>query len=163
MRLQPQALGDLTINMNLQPGSVGATFTVASAQARDLLQDHMTLLRSALEARGLDVERLDVRLAQPAEPGEGARADPRDQRNEPHDHQHPGEAGGEQTHGRDAHGRREAPFATVTGSEAGGAQRDENVRAQDAPALGHSALRIWSQQVESGGARVLHLKLDAVA
>ncbi len=65
MRLQPEALGDLKIKMSLEPGKVEASFEVQTGQARDLLGKTMDKLRSALEAQGLEVARLDVRVAEP--------------------------------------------------------------------------------------------------
>jgi len=63
LRMQPEQLGDLTIRMDLQPGQVTADFEVGSDQARQLLTDHMTSLRSALEARGLSVDKLTVHVS----------------------------------------------------------------------------------------------------
>jgi flagellar hook-length control protein FliK len=65
MRLQPEALGDLKIRMSLEPGKVEASFEVQSDQARKLLGTSMDSLRSALEARGLEVARLNVQVAEP--------------------------------------------------------------------------------------------------
>jgi flagellar hook-length control protein FliK len=156
MRLQPEVLGEMTISMDLHPGRVGATFKVATAQARDLLNENLPLLRSALEAKGLDVQRLDVQLVEPAEPDEPQRAAP----------DKDGQTGGAGTQGRDAHSRREAHDTSAHG----GAERspqspdgDESSRVQDAPAPMHAALRIWMQPVDAGGAHVLQIRLDAVA
>ncbi len=66
MRLQPEALGELKIKMSLDAGKVDAKFEVQTDQARQLLGKTMDTLRSALEARGLDVDRLDVQVANPA-------------------------------------------------------------------------------------------------
>ena len=82
IRLQPEALGDLKIKMSLEPGKVAASFEVQTDQARHLLGKTMDTLRTALEARGLEVDRLDVQVADrahPAQTGEsfgGADADP---------------------------------------------------------------------------------------
>jgi flagellar hook-length control protein FliK len=63
IRLQPEALGDLKIKMSLDSGKVGASFEVQTDQARQLLGKSMDTLKSALEARGLEVGRLDVQVA----------------------------------------------------------------------------------------------------
>lgn len=68
LRMQPQELGDLTIRMDLKPGQVAAEFEVGSDQARQLLTDQMTSLRSALEARGLSVDKLTVHLSEQPTP-----------------------------------------------------------------------------------------------
>ncbi len=67
LHLQPEALGDLTIRMDLQPGKVAATFEVESDQAQQLLHANMSALRSALEARGLGVDSLTVHVSPPAQ------------------------------------------------------------------------------------------------
>jgi hypothetical protein len=152
MRLQPEALGEMTINMDLHPGRVGATFKVATHQARDLLTDNLPLLRAALEARGLDVQRLEVQLAEPAEPAEPDRGD----------HDHAGDAG---ARGGDARSRREAHDASANGGawSSEPSPGDGWSRVQDALALMHGELRLWAQQVDAGGAPVLRMRLDAVA
>lgn len=64
LRLQPEALGDLKIRLSMVTGRVGATFEVGTDQARQLLGKAMDTLKSALEARGLTVDRLDVQVAE---------------------------------------------------------------------------------------------------
>lgn len=66
IRMQPEALGDLKIRMGLDGGKVVAAFEVETEQARQLLGSSMDTLRSALEARGLSVDRLDVRVSEAA-------------------------------------------------------------------------------------------------
>jgi hypothetical protein len=60
MRLAPESLGDLTIDVRVQDGLVSARLRVASPQARDLLTSTADTLRAALEAQGLSVHRIDV-------------------------------------------------------------------------------------------------------
>lgn len=64
LHLQPEALGDMTIRMDLQPGKVAAAFEVESDQARKLLDGNLTALRSALEAKGLSVDSLTVQVSE---------------------------------------------------------------------------------------------------
>ncbi len=71
LRLEPDSLGTLRIRMDLEAGRVEATLEASSDRARRLLDDALPSLRSALEAHGLSVERLDVRLAERAGGGQG--------------------------------------------------------------------------------------------
>jgi flagellar hook-length control protein FliK len=60
MRLRPAALGQLRIEMQVQGNHVNAVLHAESDQVQRLLGDQIASLRSALEARGLTVGRLDV-------------------------------------------------------------------------------------------------------
>lgn len=60
IRLQPDALGEVRIRLDLTPGQVAASFEAGSHEARRLLSSHLADLRSALEARGLEVAGLEV-------------------------------------------------------------------------------------------------------
>ncbi|MCZ6543269.1 MAG: flagellar hook-length control protein FliK [Planctomycetota bacterium] len=60
MRLQPPQLGDLRVQMTIARGVVTAQFHAATPQAHALLEQSLVVLRSALEANGLTVERLTV-------------------------------------------------------------------------------------------------------
>lgn len=155
MRLHPESLGSLTIRMDLHAGRVGASFEVQSDQARQLLNENMTTLRTALEARGMDVERLDVRLAEPMERNGGMHTSDAG----PRQHQSGG-AGDD-----DQHQRWEAP-----GSADGGAagnhhspERENQESALEVPQNPSTEMRLWLQQVEMGGAQIVRLRLDAVA
>ena len=64
MRLQPPQLGDLRVQMTIARGVVTAQFHAATPQAHALLEQSLVVLRSALEANGLTVERLTVHLMQ---------------------------------------------------------------------------------------------------
>ena len=64
MRLQPPQLGDLRVQMTIARGVVTAQFHVATPQAHALLEQSLAVLRSALEANGLTVERLTVHSMQ---------------------------------------------------------------------------------------------------
>lgn len=69
LRLQPESLGEVTVRLELSGGSVRATIEAATARARQLLENASDSLRSALEAHGLSVERLEVRLSERAPEG----------------------------------------------------------------------------------------------
>lgn len=71
MRLQPEALGAVRIQMTIEQGVVQARFEAATPEARDLLNKHMETLRASLEAKGLSVDRLQVHLASPGHGGPG--------------------------------------------------------------------------------------------
>lgn len=76
IRLQPQELGDLKIRVQLQNGRVDARFEAATEHARDLLDQNLHSLRSALETRGLTVDRLDVMAAEKPAPSEQSPSNP---------------------------------------------------------------------------------------
>lgn len=69
MRLTPHALGFMRIKLELRDGVVGARFEASTDQARRLLEQNMASLRTALEAKGLQVEKLIVRLSQEGSTG----------------------------------------------------------------------------------------------
>lgn len=73
LRLQPESLGSLRIQLDIQQGQVRASFEAATPEARDLLSKSVETLRAALESRGLGVERIQVSLAQS---GDGAGRSP---------------------------------------------------------------------------------------
>lgn len=62
MRLLPDSLGAMRIQMDVQQGVVRVSMDVANAQAHRLLTDSLDTLRASLEARGLSVEKLGVTL-----------------------------------------------------------------------------------------------------
>lgn len=144
LRLQPDSLGELTIRMELQPGKVAATFEVDSDQARQLLDAHMTTLRSALEAKGLGVESLAVQVSD-----KGTAQDaplPMDVGN--------------------PHGGAGNPGGGATGEGGGGAGTDRQL-AQASAGQSRSEDQLWpeagAEGEETGGAQVIRLVLDAVA
>ena len=75
MRLDPPELGSMRIQMVLQQGTVSAQFNVNTDQAQQLLNRNMQALKSALEARGLTVERLTVTNAGANDGSSAARND----------------------------------------------------------------------------------------
>ncbi|MFN0131486.1 MAG: flagellar hook-length control protein FliK [Phycisphaerales bacterium] len=68
MRLQPDSLGEIRIRLDLQPGRVSAMIEAGSDEARRLLNDNLTDLRTALEARGLEVSGLEIAPRERHEP-----------------------------------------------------------------------------------------------
>ncbi|MBX3352041.1 MAG: flagellar hook-length control protein FliK [Phycisphaeraceae bacterium] len=63
MRLTPESLGLLKIEMTIARGVVAATLQASTPEARELLGRHIETLRASLEAKGLSVERLSITLA----------------------------------------------------------------------------------------------------
>lgn len=66
MRLAPESLGAMRIQMDLQPGVVTVNLEVVSPEAHRLLSQSIESLRASLEAKGLAVEKLGVSLAPPS-------------------------------------------------------------------------------------------------
>jgi flagellar hook-length control protein FliK len=60
MRLEPPALGQLRIELQISQGAVVADFTAATPEARVLLEANLGMLRERLESQGLSVDRLTV-------------------------------------------------------------------------------------------------------
>jgi flagellar hook-length control protein FliK len=80
LRLTPHTLGSVRVELSVRGGEASATIVPSSDVARSLLEGSLDELRSALEARGVRVARLEVApVAQnmPAEAGRGAEQ-PRD-------------------------------------------------------------------------------------
>jgi len=67
MRLKPEALGPVKIELSVDEGRVSAKMHAEHDAARELLKAGLDHLRCTLEARGLNVDRLEV--VTPAEPG----------------------------------------------------------------------------------------------
>lgn len=68
LRLTPESLGAMKIEMSIVRGTVAATLQASTPEARELLSRHIETLRASLEAKGLSVERLSITLA-PASQG----------------------------------------------------------------------------------------------
>lgn len=62
LRLSPESLGAIKVEMTIARGSVAATLQASTPEARELLTRNIETLRSALEAKGLNVERLSITL-----------------------------------------------------------------------------------------------------
>jgi flagellar hook-length control protein FliK len=72
LRLSPESLGNLKIEMSLDRGMVTVDLRAATPEAHELLSQSLGTLRSSLEARGLNVERLNVHLAPTPQPPSGS-------------------------------------------------------------------------------------------
>lgn len=60
LKLTPEALGTVRVEMQVSHGVASASLRAETTQARELLSANLDALRSALEDRGLRVERLSV-------------------------------------------------------------------------------------------------------
>lgn len=152
LRLEPDALGALKVRLRLDAGRVEATFEAATDSARRLLDGALAGLRSALEAHGLAVDRLDVKLAERAECGGGQEARGPGVGPEAHAHGSADESGGDRPAGS------EHP-------KAGGAARAECSFAEHSIAPEFEAEPVVTPEgvgVGAGGA-LIRLRLDAVA
>lgn len=70
LKLTPESLGQVRIDMTMDRGSVAVRIEAGSVAAQDLLESSMAMLRSTLEGKGLSVDRISVHLA----PGAAATA-----------------------------------------------------------------------------------------
>ena len=78
MRLDPPSLGQLRLEMRMEGGRVTVLMAAASESARSLLQANLGSLRTALEDRGLAVDRLVVEsAARPSETTSNGRSENR--------------------------------------------------------------------------------------
>lgn len=79
IRLQPDALGAVRVQLNLSDSRVQAKVEASTEQARDLLMKDISTLRAALEGKGMEVDdievTLDPRLAERAKRGGNASGD----------------------------------------------------------------------------------------
>lgn len=67
LRLNPENLGNIRVDLSVQADRITASIAAADEQARRLLSSDVVALRTALEASGLNVERIEV-VEAPAEP-----------------------------------------------------------------------------------------------
>lgn len=70
LRLRPESLGQLSVRVQVRQQQVTATFEARHAEAQRMLEGSREVLRGQLEARGLTVERIEIRLVEdPAQAG----------------------------------------------------------------------------------------------
>lgn len=94
IRLTPELLGKLRVDLEISADRITAQIAASTDQARRLLEDNVVSLRTALEATGLGVERIEV-VGTPAEPA--SQPSPAAARNDSAGHP------GARQHGRDSH------------------------------------------------------------
>ena len=64
LRLKPESLGQLQVRVRVEQQQVRATFEAQTIEAKRMLDGSKESLRHQLEARGLSVERIEIRLAE---------------------------------------------------------------------------------------------------
>ncbi len=62
LRLKPESLGQLQVRVSIEQQQVRATFEAQTIEAKRMLDGSKESLRNQLEARGLSVERIEIRL-----------------------------------------------------------------------------------------------------
>ncbi len=75
MRLHPEHLGSVQLEMRVSGRNVEARVTADNEAARSALQQQLSELRQRLESQGLQVQRLEVELSDPSSEGGWARDD----------------------------------------------------------------------------------------
>lgn len=70
LRLEPESLGALRIQLDIVGGVVNARFEASSEQTAELLSRSIDSLRASLESKGLGVDRIRVDVAPPASGGQ---------------------------------------------------------------------------------------------
>ncbi|MFF2888077.1 flagellar hook-length control protein FliK [Paenibacillus sp. NPDC057967] len=60
LKLFPEQLGQVDVRISMQNGVLTAMFQTDTSKAKDLLENQMAQLRAALQAQGLNVEKLEV-------------------------------------------------------------------------------------------------------
>lgn len=108
MRLEPDSLGSLRIQMSLSQGRVAVQFHAESAQARGLLSQHVEALRTAMETQGLKLETVQVHSL--SRPSTGGGQETGHQQHQP--------TGGEQGARQDAAGQQSRGHADTAEREA---------------------------------------------
>jgi len=168
LRMHPESLGQVRVELGLEGQSVTARFEAATPEARDLLEQSLGALRTALESRGLHVERLHVNLATPAA-GDAAALAPR----QPEPQQQPAWSAGHESPGfwsptDHRPGNDQPPAgddAERHGSGLGGGAVGVSEFAQGGAAARYVAglpQSPWGGPVQDGG-MMLYLGIDTVA
>ncbi|TYP00207.1 flagellar hook-length control protein FliK [Geothermobacter ehrlichii] len=63
LRLYPEELGEVRLDIDIRDNRISATLQTQSHQVQDVLNRHLDSLRHALEHQGLRVDRIEVRVA----------------------------------------------------------------------------------------------------
>lgn len=65
IRLMPEHLGEVHIKLSMQSGQLTAQIVADTAMGRELLENQLPQLRSALQTQGIQVQKLEVNAFQP--------------------------------------------------------------------------------------------------
>lgn len=151
MRLNPEKLGAVQVRLDVQDGQVAAAFRVESPEARRLLDQELPALRSALEARGLDVDRIHIDAPAARHETDG------------HDQQAADRSAAHEQHTRDAWNQQRQEAATSGEHRDGAMPRERRMstheRAQEQPGGDWAGPGIGLTTI--GGA--MTVRLDAIA
>lgn len=79
IRLEPESLGSLRIQMHVAQGRVSVQFHAETAQARGLLTHHIDALRTAMESQGLKLDTVQIHSLHRAGPSSGSSEQPHSQ------------------------------------------------------------------------------------
>jgi flagellar hook-length control protein FliK len=63
LQLKPESLGQVTINVRMEEGSMVARIDVSQPQVRAAMEANLPQLRDALVTRGIQVDRIDILMA----------------------------------------------------------------------------------------------------
>ena len=149
LRLAPEQLGVLKIQLKLRGSAVEARIEASSEPARALFEQERDTLRSALESRGLTVERVEVTLRPEGQPSPTATPPvanqdaPAPAQDAPHGHD-PSSTHSHAEHRAPNHGQPESSDLARDGTEM--------------VALSHEDRGIWTD-LDGGGA----LRVDTIA
>jgi flagellar hook-length control protein FliK len=91
LRLDPPELGQLKVDVRMNEQNLVVRFQTETRVAHDLLESRMGELRQALEQHGVQLNRVDVEVRPPAQPGQTGRES--DGQTAQHDLPHGGESG----------------------------------------------------------------------
>ena len=133
MRLRPEGLGPVRIDLAMQNDQIEARIEAATPAARELLNEGLDHLRGALEARGISVSKLEVVLA--AESRHDAQLDdqlPNADRHGDSGGSHDGQDGRRQDRERENDGTTAEPWSAAGAAEPAGMwiERDQSGLAQ---------------------------------
>ncbi|WP_291316455.1 flagellar hook-length control protein FliK [Desulfuromonas sp.] len=77
MRLHPEELGQLKLDLTMEKDGLRAHFQAQSAEVQEILERHLPRLREALQQQGLALEEVRVSVDSGADGGRGSSQDPR--------------------------------------------------------------------------------------
>lgn len=166
LRLNPETLGSLKVQVSTQDAKIVAKFQASSDQARQLLTDNVESLRSAMESRGLNVDRIVIEhppgwMPQGSQDHHDAKAGgagTQDSQNPPWNGGGPGSHSGQ---GQDGHNA--GDFGQGRPQPHAQALRGVGAETQVATAEPAGAVNADAFTDERGPEQLITLRLDAVA
>ncbi len=111
MRLEPESLGALRIQMQMSQGRVTVQFHAETAEARVLLNQHVQTLRHAMESHGLKLDGVQIHtLSRPGATSSGGQEHSQSQSQSGGDNTPRQDAGGQQSRGHADTSERQAQY-----------------------------------------------------